>query len=138
GRRWAAGGLTRPVTPRGKVMRPFPDQPNCAPTPRTASATALGVAGCGVSTLTRSRVRAPAVTSAGATLIPEPPMSIPRTSTAPSIPSCSPPGRLQAPARRAELADGVGGAVEPYPGGAGPAESPQHQLRRATGHRDHG
>ena len=68
---------------------------------RTASATNLGLDGCGVGTLIRSRVKAPAVTSTGAALIPEPPMSTPRTSTAPPSPPYVPPRAPRRPVRRA-------------------------------------
>ncbi len=83
--------MTPLVTTPGKVMPALPDQPNSATRPRTASATAFGPAGCGVGTLIRSLVRLPMVTSTGAALIPEPPMSIPRTSTAPSLTQLSVP-----------------------------------------------
>src|SRR5689334_24963195 len=72
GSRLAAVRMTPLVTTPGKVMPALPDQPNPAVRPRTASATALGLAGCGVGTLIRSRVRVPLATSTGAALIPEP------------------------------------------------------------------
>src|SRR5215831_18573669 len=145
GSRLAAVRMTPSVTTPGKVIPALPDQPNCSTRPRTASATALGLAGCGVGTLIRSRVKAPAVTSTGAALIPEPPISTPRSSTRlrPLL-MCRrrhrdgrSGRRLQAPACRAELADGVGVAVEPYLGRAGPPERPQDQFRRVAGYRDH-
>jgi hypothetical protein len=58
-----------------------PVQPKPATSPLTASAIGSGSAGRGVATLTRGALKAPVVTSTGAALIPEPPMSIPSTST---------------------------------------------------------
>ena len=66
------------VTPTGSLPFQLPA------TSTSAGSTASGVAGRGVSTRTRSSIRAPASTSTGAPLIPDPPMSMPRTVIVPS------------------------------------------------------
>src|SRR5690606_7401542 len=72
-----------PSTTPGKVIPTGPVQPKWSTTCLTPSATASGVAGCGVRTLWRSCARSPLPRSTGAPLIPDPPMSTPKISMAP-------------------------------------------------------
>src|SRR5262249_13912983 len=83
--RLAAVYVTPPMTTPGKATPVGPAQPTPATSPAPASAIASGSAGGGVATLTRGVVRVPVVTSTVAALIPEPPMSIPSTSTGHSV-----------------------------------------------------
>src|SRR5439155_25668730 len=80
GSRLAAVQVVPPITTPGNVTPIGPDQPKSATSCLTASATGSGCAGLGVGTLTPSAARVPVVTSTGAALIPEPPISIPSTS----------------------------------------------------------
>src|SRR6478609_2013756 len=82
------------VTTPGKVMPTGPVQSKWPTTSATPSATPLGVAGCGVSTLWRSRARSPRSRSTGAPLIPDPPMSTPKISWHPRYGQAGPLARL--------------------------------------------
>ena len=77
GSRLAAVLVTPSMTTPGKVMPTGPDQLNEAVICFTTSATASGRAGRGVAIFCRSVTNLPVVTSTGAPLMPEPPMSMP-------------------------------------------------------------
>ena len=71
------GVVTPSVTTPGKVMPTGPDQLKEVVSLFTTSATGPGRAGRGVSIFSRSARSLPVVTSTGAALMPEPPMSMP-------------------------------------------------------------
>ena len=79
GSRLAAVLVTPSATTPGKVMPTGPDQSKEAVSFFTTSATASGTAGRGVSIFCRSASSLPAITSTGAALMPDPPMSMPST-----------------------------------------------------------
>ena len=77
GSRLAAVLVTPSVTTPGKVMPTGPDQLKKVVSCFTTSATASGLAGRGVAIFCRGASSLPVVTSTGAPLMPEPPMSMP-------------------------------------------------------------
>jgi imidazole glycerol-phosphate synthase subunit HisF len=79
GSMFAAVLVTPSVTTPGKVIPTGPDQLKEVVSFLTTSATASGSAGRGVSIFCRSASSLPVVTSTGAALMPEPPMSMPST-----------------------------------------------------------
>ncbi len=93
GSRLAAVIVTPFTTTPGNVMPTGPVQSKFFTCCATTAATASGLAGWGVSTLTRSVSNVPLVVSTGAALMPVPPMSMPSTCTAqPSVHLRIPPG----------------------------------------------
>ncbi len=93
GSRLAAVIVTPFTTTPGNVMPTGPVHSKFFTCCATTAATASGLAGRGVSTLTRSVRNVPVVVSTGAALMPVPPMSMPSTCTAqPSVRLRIPPG----------------------------------------------
>ena len=89
----AAVIVTPSTTTPGNAMPTGPVQSKFFTCWATTAATASGLAGRGVSTLTRSVSSFPLAVSTGAALIPVPPMSMPSTCTAqPSVHPANPPG----------------------------------------------
>ncbi len=76
---FAAVRMTPSTTTPGNVMPTGPVHSKWSTSLATTSAIAFGVAGCGVGIRWRSAVSSPVFVSTGAPLIPEPPMSMPRT-----------------------------------------------------------